>query len=345
MSLHSEIFEQPVCLENLFVNQYNHIQEIAKTINEKKIQSILISARGTSDNAARYANYLFGNRNRLPVALATPSLHTHYGTPPILRNTLVIGISQSGQSPDIVGVLEDSKKQNCPTIAITNNSNSPLATAADTIINLNTGPEHAVAATKTYTASLMILALFSTALSSNFSARQELEQVPDAIRDVLKLDNQVAELVKRYRYMQQCVVLGRGYNYSTAFEWALKLKELTYVSAEAYSSADFMHGPIAIINGGFPVLAVVPNGMVYPTMLDTVKLLKQQLYAELVVISNNDEALELAEIPLKIPEKIPEWLSPIVSIVIGQLFTYHLTRIKGNDPENPRTIEKVTETH
>ena len=260
MSLHSEIYEQPQRLQKLIIDQLHPIQTIAQAIQNREIQMVLLAARGTSDNAGRYANYLFGNRNQLPVALAAPSLYTSYQTPPIIKNTLVIGISQSGQSPDIVSVLNDARKQNCLSLAITNNPNSPLANAADFVMDLQTGPERAVAATKTYTAELMVLALLSTALNEGSQARQELELIPKWVDEVLKLDEYIADAANRYRYMQQCVVLGRGYNYCTAYEWALKLKELTYVSAEAYSSADFMHGPIAIIQGGFPVMAVVPQG-------------------------------------------------------------------------------------
>jgi len=161
----------------------------------------------------------------------------------------------------------------------------------------------------------------------------------------MQLDSYIEDITQRYRYMHQCVVIGRGYNYSTAFEWALKLKELTYISAEAYSSADFMHGPIAIVNGGFPILAVSPKGMVNSSMFDTLFQLKTELDADLIVISNDSKTLNLADIALEFPSEIPEWLSPIVSIVAGQLFAYHLTCIKGFDPEQPRIIKKVTETH
>jgi len=337
MTLLSEIYEQPQRLEKLILDQYPIIKKIAQEINKRDISMVLLAARGTSANACRYANYLFGNRNQLPVALAAPSLYTNYQTPPKIKNTLVIGISQSGQSPDIVSVLKDAKKQNCLSLAITNHPDSPLGQAADFVLDLQTGPERAVAATKTYTAELMVLALLSTALKDDALPRSELELIPGWVEQVLKLDD--------YIYMQHCVVLGRGYNYSTAHEWALKMKELTYVGAEAYSSADFMHGPIAIIHGGFPVMAVMPHGKAYATMLETTTRLKNHLKAEMIIISNSKEALEMAEIPIEIPDQIPEWLSPIPSIVAGQLFSYHLTQIKGNDPENPRTIAKVTETH
>jgi glucosamine--fructose-6-phosphate aminotransferase (isomerizing) len=162
---------------------------------------------------------------------------------------------------------------------------------------------------------------------------------------VLTHDNHIAQLALRYRFMQHCVVLGRGYNYATAFEWSLKLKELTYVVAEPYSSADFMHGPIAMVAGGFPVMAAAPRGVVFPDMLDLLQRLKDEYQAELVVVSDHPSALELATSPILLPEGIPESLTPIVGIVPAQLFCYHLTRIKGFDTEAPRGLRKVTHTH
>jgi len=172
----------------------------------------------------------------------------------------------------------------------------------------------------------------------------ELEQVSAWAQDVLTHDQKIAQAAQRYRYMQQCVVLGRGYNYATAFEWALKLKELTYVAAEPYSSADFKHGPLAMVDSGYPVFAISPQGKVFDSMQGTLKHLKNDLSAELVVISNSLAALELAEVAIPIPDEIPEWLTPLIGIIPAQLFAYHLTLAKGYDPEQPRTITKVTET-
>ena len=344
MTLHSEILEQPLRLRELLIHQRAAVEQAAEEIRRREVQFVFLAARGTSDNAGRYANYLLGGVNGLPLALATPSLFTFYRTPPRLKDALVIGISQSGKSPDIVSVLKEGKKQGCLTLALTNAPKSPLAESADIVLDLQAGPENAVAATKTYTAQLMTLAMLSAALKGEAAAWDELAQVAGWVEEVLKLDAFIAEAAQRYRYMQQCVVLGRGYNYATAFEWAIKLKELTYIGAEPYSSADFMHGPIAMINGGFPVLAVVPAGMVYDSMFETMRMLKDELKAELVVISNEPSALKLAEVALPLPSNLPEWLSPIPAIVVGQLFAYHLTRIKGNDTEQPRIIHKVTET-
>ena len=345
MTLHSEIFEQPERLASLLENQKPIVIEIAKAIQARNIPYAFLAARGTSDNAGRYANYLWGAHNGIPLALATPSLFTYYQCPPRLKNALVVGVSQSGQSPDIVSVLEEGRRQNCLTLAITNVPDSPLAHTADFVLDIQAGPEKAVAATKTYTAELMAIAMLSAALSDSKERWEELASVSDWAQQSLGLDDKIAQMAQRYRYMNQCVVLGRGFNYATAFEWALKLKELTYIIAEPYSSADFQHGPIAMVEGGFPVMAVAPDGRVYDSMKDMLARLRNQKEAELVVISDRADALALAQSPIELPARIPEWLTPLVSIIPAQLFACHLTEAKGYDTDQPRSITKVTETH
>ncbi|MGD8403692.1 MAG: SIS domain-containing protein [Anaerolineales bacterium] len=344
MSLHSEIMEQPDCLKRLLSSQRKNAEKIAAAIQASDIHFVFLAARGTSDNAGRYANYLWSGMNGLPLALATPSLFTFYEQPPRLQNALVVGVSQSGMSPDIVSVLEEGKRQGNPTLAITNAPDSPLADVADFVLDVKAGPELAVAATKTYTSELMGIAMLSAALAGDSERWDELEQVAEWASDALGLDETIRQAAQRYRYMQNCVVLGRGFNYATAFEWALKLKELTYVEAEPYSSADFQHGPVAMVARGFPVMGVLPTGKVFSPMVELLEHLQKDLLAELVVISNSPEALSMAQVPFAIPADVPEWLSPMVGIIPAQLFSYYLTLAKGYDPNNPRTISKVTET-
>lgn len=345
MTLHSEIFEQPQRLAALLDHQKPIVLEIAKAIRSRDVQYAFLAARGTSDNAGRYANYLWGAHNGIPIALAAPSLFTYYQSPPKLNNALVIGVSQSGQSPDIVSVLEEGRRQNCLTLAITNVSDSPLAKEADFVLDIQAGSEKAVAATKTYTTELMSIAMLSAALGNSEERWNDLASVSKWATQTLTLDPQIRQMTERYRYMSQCVVLGRGFNYATAFEWALKLKELTYVIAEPYSSADFQHGPMAVVESGFPVLAVVPNGKVHDSMMEMLTRLRKQRDAELVVISDNADALALAQSPMQLPPQIPEWLTPLVGIIPAQLFACHLTTAKGYDTDTPRSITKVTETH
>ncbi|HEY5728707.1 MAG TPA: SIS domain-containing protein [Anaerolineales bacterium] len=345
MTLHSEIFEQPERLASLLDKQKQTVRNIAKAIQARDVQYAFLAARGTSDNAGRYANYLWGAHNQLPMALATPSLFTYYQSPPRLQNALVVGVSQSGQSPDIVSVLKEGRRQNCLTLAITNVPDSPLAKVADFVLDIQAGPEKAVAATKTYTTELMSIAMLSAALSRSDEQWRQLASVPEWARYVLKLDELIAQMTQRYRYMDQCVVLGRGFNYATAFEWALKLKELTYIIAEPYSSADFQHGPIAMVEGGFPVLSIAPKGKVHNSMKEMLTRLRKDKEAELVIISDDVDSLALAQSPIQLPPQIPEWLTPLVGIIPAQLFACHLTQVKGYDTEAPRSITKVTETH
>jgi len=345
MSLHDEILEQPQRLEQLLHAQRDTVLKIAEQIRSRDPKYVFLAARGTSDNAGRYANYLWGVHNHLPLALATPSLFTYYNEPPRLDGAFVVGVSQSGQSPDIVSVLTEGRKQGCLTLAVTNEPVSPLAEAAELVLDIQAGTEKAVAATKTYTSELLGLAMISVALKGDESAWKELENIPGWINEVLQQDAIIARMAERFCYMHQCVVLGHGYNYATAFEWALKLKELTYVVAEPYSSADFQHGPIAMVEGGFPVMAVVPQGKVFDTMLEMLTRLRRKQNAELVVISDDPRALSLAQSAIRLPAGIPEWLSPLVAIVAAQLFACHLTVVKGYNTEEPRSISKVTETH
>ena len=344
MTLFSEISEQPERIRDLLASQRKFIERIASEIQKHEIQYVFLAARGTSDNAGRYANYLLGAMNGLPLALATPSLFTYYKRPPRLKNALVVGISQSGKSPDIVSVLDEGKRQGCLTLSITNEPNSPLARTSDFVLDIQAGVEKAVAATKTYTSELMSVAMLSAALSGNKKQWTELGKVSGWMKETLKQNDFIAQASQRYRYIDQTVVLGRGFNYSTAFEWALKMKELTYITAEPYSSADFAHGPIAMVESGYPVFAVAAKGKVFNSMLQMLQRLRSDILAELVVISNDKIALSLAQVPLKIPNETPEWLSPLVSILPAQLFAYNLTIAKRYNTEQPRSIRKVTET-
>ncbi|HET92216.1 MAG TPA: SIS domain-containing protein [Chloroflexi bacterium] len=341
--LRREIHEQPAVLARLLDEQAATAARIAAAVRARDVRYAVLAARGTSDNAARYAQYLFGALAGLPVALATPSLFSIYHTPPQLRDALVLGISQSGQSPDIVAVVEEGQRQGALTIAVTNAPNSPLARSAAHVLLLNADQERAVAATKTYTAQLAALALLTAQLSQDDDMLTALRSTPQAVAETLRLEETIALAAQRYTYATECIVLGRGYNYATAFEIALKLKELTYIVADPYSSADFRHGPVAIVERGFPAIVVAPHGVVYPDVLALARdLIARE--AELIVISEQSELLGLARTPLRLPTVLPEWLSPFTCVVPGQLLALHLTLSKGYDPDHPRGLTKVTET-
>ena len=341
--LFAEISEQPTALARFLDAESVNAARIAARIKRAEVKYVTIAARGTSDNAATYAKYVFAAFNRLPVALATPSLYTVYQAPPRLDSSLVIGVSQSGESPDIVAVVEEARRQNAPTLAITNFAESPLARAADSVILQHAGEEKAIAATKTYTTQLLTFALLSAALADDHARRAELDAVPQAIARALSLSDAAENAAARWAIVTTMLVIGRGYNYATAFEIALKLKELAYVTAEPFSSADFLHGPIAVIQGCYPVLIIAPRGRVFGDLLDVARQLKAR-GADLVVISDAPDALALSRAPLALPVSLPEWLSPFSTVVSGQLLAHHLTRAKGYDPDHPRGLTKVTKT-
>ncbi|MHB0858662.1 MAG: SIS domain-containing protein [Anaerolineae bacterium] len=340
----NEIREQPDVLRRLVEEQYAAIRKTARAIRARNIRHVLIAARGTSDHVATYGKYLFGAMHRLPVALAAPSLYTVYGTPPSLEQTLVIGISQSGKSPDIVAVLEDARRQKAPTLAITNTPGSELAAMAEYVLDCSAGEERSVAATKTYTAEMMTLALLCVALKDDGDDDlHAMRQVPQAVQQTLDLNDDIGQMAQRYRAATNCVTLGRGYNYATALEIALKLKELNYLGASPYSTADFMHGPIAVVEEGLPAIVVAPSGLVFAEMLALIGELGAR-GADLMVISDQQVALERARTPMALAPQIPEWLSPLMAVVPGQLLATHLAVAKGLDPSRPRGLRKVTET-
>ena len=350
MTMRSELAEAPAVVAGLLESARAPLAGVATEVARRGIDLVVITARGTSDHAATYAQYVLGERNGLPVALAAPSLASLYGHGPRLGRALVVGISQSGRSPDVVGVIEDGRAQGALTLAITNDPASPLADAADVVVPLRAGPELAVAATKTYVAELAVVALLSDALSvagigveRSTSEAAAVDAVPAALEVILGLDGAVKQVALARSGLTRCAVLGRGYHYATIRERALKLKEVAGVAAAPYSAADFEHGPIAMIEPGFGVLAVVTSGPAVAGMASLLGRLNDH-GADLLVMSDLPEVRRLAPASIPLPGDVPEWLAPIVAIVPCQLFAYHLAIANGRDPELPRHLNKVTLT-
>jgi glucosamine--fructose-6-phosphate aminotransferase (isomerizing) len=342
--LEREIGEQPEALARTIESCAKEIDELAADVRARDPAYVMIAARGSSDNAGIYAKYLFQAFNGLPVVMATPSLYTFFRRPPKLKNVLVLGISQSGQSEDIVEVLADARKQGALTAAVTADGKSPLAAKADHTLVLQTRGEKAVAATKTFTSSMAILAGISASLEQSKERQTQLRELPDLAARTIQLASPVAAAkAERYKYMQRCVVLSRGFHYAISMEVALKLKELTYITAEAYSSADFQHGPMAMIEPGFPVILIAPKGTLLTHMKEFAMGL-QDRKAELIVISDDNDMLALGNTRLAIAEGAPEWLSPVLAVMPGQLLGLHLAIAKGWDPDAPRGLRKVTVT-
>jgi glucosamine--fructose-6-phosphate aminotransferase (isomerizing) len=349
VTLRDEILEQPDAARRQLGSSSDALEALAGRLRADPVASVVIAARGTSDHAAIYAQYVLGVRNGLSVGLATPSVVSLYGAEPRVRDSLVIGISQSGASPDIVGVVAAAARQGAPTLAITNDPSSPLAQASDHVIDLAAGPELAIAATKTYTTSLLAIARLSLALDAPPGAADAaaLASIPEVIAESLEVEPVVAALARELAAapgaMGGCVIVGRGFEYATAREWALKLKELGRVFADPYSAADFLHGPIALVQPGVPVLVLAPEGKAAAGQLELLGDLRDR-GVDTVVISDVASTRELGRWSISIPAGVPEWLRPVVSIVPAQLFAYHLTLARGLDPEEPRYLSKVTRT-
>jgi glucosamine--fructose-6-phosphate aminotransferase (isomerizing) len=341
--LWTEIHEQPDVIRKLMAEECANTLKLGRALRERTFRFVFLTARGTSDNAARYGQYLFGGRNRLPVALAAPSLFTAYRTPPKLEGALAIGISQSGQSPDIVGVLEEARRQGAPTIAVTNDPDSPLARAAEYILPLSAGRERSVAATKTYTSQLAVLAMLSLALEDGLR-EDSLAPVIPWMEAALQTEDRVRAAAERIADSNRAVVLGRGYHYCTANEIALKIKELSGVEAEPYSTADFKHGPIAMAEGGLPVILVSVGATFRGEMADLADLVRAQ-GARVVPLADELPGLQPADSWIPLPPGEPEWLTPLAAVIPGQLLAFHITRARGLDPDRPRHIRKVTLTH
>jgi glucosamine--fructose-6-phosphate aminotransferase (isomerizing) len=344
MTLRDEILEQPEVAARFIRSAPEVVGPFAESIRARGVDHVVIAARGTSDHAAIYAQYVLGVRHNLSVGLGTPSVISLYGAHPRLDRSLVVGISQSGASPDVVAVIEAGRRQGAPTLAITNDPTSPLAVAAETCIDLGTGAELAVAATKTYTTELLAIASLSAAITGDPADAAALAVIPDAMAGAIALEPAVESMAADQAGADRLLVLARGYEYATAREWALKLKELARVFADPYSAADFEHGPLALLEPGVPVLATVRPGPTLKPLVALLERLGEDLDAAIAVVSDQPEALALARWPFALAPGTPEWLGPIVSIVVGQLHALHLTHARGLDPEQPRNLSKVTRT-
>jgi glucosamine--fructose-6-phosphate aminotransferase (isomerizing) len=336
--LEIELAEQPEALARLLERQAETANGIAKLFARPDVQYVLIASRGSSSNAARYAQYLLGRAHRIPVAFATPSLYTLYEQPPRLDGALVMGISQSGASPDVNAVIAEARRQGRPTVAITNESESPLAAASEAVLPLEAGSEHAVAATKTYVNSLGAIALLFSAATGQ--GRTELERVPEQLAAQIE---QSRNAVQALELLEGGTVVARGVNYGTCFEIALKIRELSGLLFEAYSAADLMHGPVAAIAPGWPVVAVAPGGPAFEAMAEAVDSVNAR-GARTIVISEIDGLRARSEIALPLLPGVPEWLSPLVTVVPGQLAAMRLAQLRGIDLDSPLGLSKVTLT-
>ena len=338
-----EIGSQPDVLEKILSQHSEEMKKLCSRIENKGIKFMYIAARGTSDHAAVYAKYLMETYTGIPVAFAAPSVITVYGGKPDLSEGLVVGISQSGKAADVIEVLRHARSQGAVTISITNYDDSPLAMESEYHFNCLAGEEKSVAATKTFTAQMMIMAMLASGLSGNNGIYDELIKVPGKISELLKQTRDIETTAGGFKDMQECFVLSRGMNYSIALEGALKIQETCYVRAKAYAMSDFYHGPLALLDSKIPVFIVAPKGKTSKDSLAIMKILKDY-GIKTVAVTNDPEVVKLATVVITVPKGLADSTSPFLSAVAMQVFACKLSLAKGLNPDNPRNIKKVTIT-
>jgi glutamine---fructose-6-phosphate transaminase (isomerizing) len=337
-----EIHQQPEALARILKEESKHAEVFGRYLASKSINMIVLVARGSSDNAALFGRYLLEISCGLPVSLAAPAVHTLYHSRLKLQNALVVGISQSGEGDDINLVLESARKSGALTLGITNESHSTMTGLVDDVFLIRAGKEKSVAATKTFTGQLLMFYLLAAALNRGRGLDQ-LKSIPELAAEALKLEPVISRLVERFRFMGHCIVVGRGLNYANAYEFAIKLMETCYVVAERFSSADLLHGPVAMVEADFPLFLFAPPGKTFKD-LKSMALKLNSMKAESVIISSEPSILKWATCPVQMKTGIPEILSPIPYIIPGQLFAAQLAEFKGLSPDRPRSLHKITKT-
>ena len=338
----AEIAEQPGALERTIAAERGKITKLANTLKSRDIDLIVLVARGSSDNAALFGRYLLEITTGIPVSLSAPSVHTVYGARLKLDHALVVGVSQSGEGEDINRVLENARQGGAYTVGITNEPNSTMTRLVDEALFMHGGRERSVAATKTFTGQMVLFYMLAAGLASGTPAFS-YEAIPEFTARALEQKPAILELVQRYVFMENCVVVGRGLAYANAYELALKLMETCYVVAERFSSADFLHGPLAMVERHFPVILFAPPGVMLPGVKSLIERLRE-LKADTLAITSDLNAASLCTRSIIMPREIDEFLAPIPYIVPGQLFAALLAEAKGLDPDAPRSLSKVTRT-
>jgi len=334
----AEIAEQPDVLARVLDS--TDVAPVAEAVRRRRPRFVLFAARGTSDHAALYGKYLVEIILGLPAGLASPSTMTVYGTRPDLRDVLLIAISQSGESPDLVRTAEVARGCGASVLGITNAPASALAAAADHHLDVRAGPEIAVAATKSYTAELLATYLLVDGVRGGRGAA--VREVPAQVAALVERRDEVAALSQRYRFADRIVTTARGYSYPTAREAALKLMETSYLAAAAYSAADLMHGPLAMLDRDHPVLAVVPDGTAVDAIRPVLERLRER--GSDLTIFGGQSCAALAHASFVHDAPLAEEAAPIVGIVPLQLLALEMALTRGEDPDRPRGLSKATRT-
>jgi glucosamine--fructose-6-phosphate aminotransferase (isomerizing) len=337
-----EMAEQPAVLRRLLDEGAPRVREVAAQIAARGPRFVLLTARGTSDNAALYAKYLLEVLLGKPCGLTSMSTTTAYRAEPDLTDVLVVSVSQSGSSTDLVASTKAARRAGAITLAVTNNSGSLLAAAAEFHIDILAGPERALPATKTYTAELLALYLFVEGLRGEDGSAAKV--LPELAQQILDRQDEIRTLAARYRFAERMVLTSRGYGYPTAKEAALKLMETSYIPALSYSGADLLHGPLAMVDNISPVIAVVPEGRGGQALQPVLDRLRGR-GADLAVIGSQAEVGKAAAGFALPTSGVAEKVQPILEILPLQMLAYEITIARGHDPDAPRALAKVTKTH
>ncbi len=344
INLEKEIREQPAVLARVKDTNMDTIRAIVADIKAGNITNVLFAARGTSDHACIYAQYLMHRFIGIPCALATPSTITAYQAEMKLEHTLVIGVSQSGKAADVLAVLENGKKCGTITVAVTNDVSSPMAQSAKYHLYCNAGEEKSIAATKTFTAQMMLLALLCAEWSGNDKLFAQLDQVSAGASEVLDtVPAQVERIISRYRYMEDAFVLGRGMAYPIALEGALKILETNKIRVRGYASSDFQHGPLAQVSEKTLVFVIAPQG---PCMKDAEEMIQkiESIGAELIVVTDDAALAQKQKFAIQVPNHGCDCVAPYFMAMVMQLFALKLTEVKGIDPDQSNVLKKITIT-
>jgi glucosamine--fructose-6-phosphate aminotransferase (isomerizing) len=349
-----EIFEQPEALENAMRGRLDDADATAKfgglnlsPQDLRRVNRIILTACGTSWHAALVGEYLLEEFARIPVEVEYGS-ELRYRNPPVDQGTLLFAITQSGETADTLAALREMKRKGHPTLAICNVVGSTIAQEADGGVYLHAGPEIGVASTKAYTSQVTVLAMlalyFGRLRHLSFEAGKriiaELRQLPDLLRQTLEVNGEVRRLAGKYCHASNVLYLGRQYNFPTALEGALKLKEISYIHAEGYPAAEMKHGPIALVDENTPSVFIMPQGFVYDKVMSNLEEIKARGGPVLAIAAEGDQDVaRLADDVIYVPHA-PEFLSPLVTIVPLQLLAYHIAILRGCDVDKPRNLAK-----
>ena len=338
--MYSEISETPDVFSRL-INSEAQFKQAAEKIKARNITNVIILARGTSDNAGHYLKFLIEVKLGLPVGLASPSSVSIYGAKVDFKDTLVIALSQSGRSPDLITFASAAKEGKALLITMTNNSDSPLANVGDLHIDLSAGLEVAVAATKSYSAELLASLLLVDSWIGN--KREVRSHLVDSSKKCLSNISNLDGFANSLDAKREIVIIGRGYAYANAKELALKIQETSYIPVQGLSSADYQHGPIATLNKNSQVIVLSPSGMPKEALEDSiVRIRKSQ--PEIIWIGSNQLATKDERVILGSSLE-SEGESTIIDAALIQYLTLSFAVKNGFNPDSPRGLSKVTLTN